>query len=72
MASSRVVLSPLGWSVIVGGLVALLFALVTLNLLMLLVPVAVLGIVATELLVFDRTTSDFGPEWFRWQRFENS
>lgn len=72
MASSRVVLSPFGWSAVVGGMGVLMIALVTLNLLLLLVPVAVLGIVATELLAFDRATRDFGPEWFRWQRFENS
>lgn len=72
MASSRVVLSPLGWSAVVGGMGTLMIALVTLNFLTLLVPVAVLGFVTTELLAFDRATLEFGPEWFRWQRFENS
>jgi uncharacterized protein (DUF58 family) len=72
MASSRVVLSPLGWAAIVGGLAVLMIGLVTLNLLTLLVPVAVLGLVTTELLAFDRATREFGPERFRWQRFENS
>ncbi|HLM90695.1 MAG TPA: DUF58 domain-containing protein [Thermoplasmata archaeon] len=72
MASSRVVLSPLGWSVIVGGMGALLIGLVTLNLLLLILPIAVLALATTELLAFDWTTRDFGPSWFRWQRFENS
>lgn len=72
MASSRVVLSPLGYSAIVGGLGALLIGLVTLNLLLLLVPTAVLALASVELLGFDRATRDFGPSWFRWQRFENS
>jgi uncharacterized protein (DUF58 family) len=72
MASSRVVLSPIGWSVIVGGMGALLIGLVTLNLLLLIVPVAILGLATSELLAFDWTTREFGPEWFRWQRFENS
>src|SRR5208283_2547696 len=72
MASSRIVLSPLGWSALVGGLSALLIGLVTLNLLLLIVPLAVLALTATELLAFDRATRGFGPSWFRWQRFENS
>ncbi len=72
MASSRIVLSPLGWSALVGGLSALLLGLVTLNLLLLVVPLAVLALTATELLAFDRATRGFGPSWFRWQRFENS
>lgn len=72
MPSSRVVLSPLGWSAVVGGLSTLLVGLVTLNLLLLLVPLAVLGVTATELLAFDRATRGFGPPWFHWQRFENS
>jgi len=72
MASSRVVLSPLGWSALVGGLCTLLIGLVTLNLLLLVVPLAVLALTTTELLAFDRATRGFGPSWFRWQRFENS
>lgn len=72
MASSRVVLSPLGWSTLVGGLTTLLIGLVTLNLLLLVVPLAVLAFATTELLAFDRATRGFGPAWFRWQRFENS
>jgi len=72
MASSRIVLSPLGWSSLLGGFVALLFGLLTLNLLLLVVPLAVLVLATTELLAFDRATRDFGPSWFRWQRFENS
>src|SRR5208283_161759 len=72
MASSRIVLSPLGWSALVGGLSALLIGLVTLNLLLLIVPLAVLALTTAELLAFDRATRGFGPSWFRWQRFENS
>jgi uncharacterized protein (DUF58 family) len=72
MASSRVVLSPLGWSSLLGGLTALLLGLITLNLLLLIVPLVVLALTITELLAFDRATRDFGPAWFRWQRFENS
>jgi uncharacterized protein (DUF58 family) len=72
MASSRIVLSPLGGSAIVGGLGALLIGLVTLNLFLLLVPLAVLALVTAELLSFDRATRGFGPEAFRYQRFENS
>jgi len=72
MASSRIVLSPLGWSSLLGGFVALLIGLLTLNLLLLVVPLAVLVLATTELLAFDRATRDFGPSWFRWQRFENS
>ncbi|HKN07415.1 MAG TPA: DUF58 domain-containing protein [Thermoplasmata archaeon] len=72
MASSRVVLSPLGWSAILGGLAALLLGLVTLNLLLLVVPLAVLALTTGEILAFDRATREFGPSWFRWQRFENS
>ena len=72
MESSRVVLSPLGWSALLGGLSALLIGLVTLNLLLLVIPLAVLALTATELLAFDRATRGFGPSWFRWQRFENS
>ncbi|HTT46295.1 MAG TPA: DUF58 domain-containing protein [Thermoplasmata archaeon] len=72
MASSRVVLSPLGWSALVGGLSTLLIGLVTLNLLLLVVPLAVLALTTSELLAFDWATRGFGPSWFRWQRFENS
>jgi len=72
MASSRVVLSPLGWSAVIGSLLALLLGLYTLNLLLLVIPLAVLTLTVTELLLFDRATRDFGPGWFRWQRFENS
>jgi uncharacterized protein (DUF58 family) len=72
MPSSRVVLSPLGWSAIFGGLSALLLGLVTLNLLLLVVPLAVLVLASAELLLFDRSTRDFGPGWFSWRRFENS
>src|SRR5208283_2596256 len=72
MASSRVVLSPLGWSALAGGLGALLIGLLTLNLLLLVVPLAVLALTTAELLAFDRATRDFGPSWFRWRRFENS
>jgi uncharacterized protein (DUF58 family) len=72
MASSRVVLSPLGWSALAGGLGALLIGLLTLNLLLLVVPLAVLALTTAELLTFDRATRDFGPSWFQWRRFENS
>jgi len=72
MASSRIVLSRLGGSAMVGSLSVLLIGLVTLNLLLLIVPLAVLALTATELLAFDWATRDFGPSWFRWQRFENS
>jgi len=72
MASSRVVLSPIGWSAIVGGLATLLVGLVTLNLLLLLVPLTLLSLVLSEVIAFDRSTRDFGPNWFQWRRFENS
>jgi uncharacterized protein (DUF58 family) len=72
MTSSRVVLSPWGWSWIAGGLGGLLIGLLTLNLLLLILPAAALVFVAAELISFDRATRDFGMEWFRWQRFENS
>jgi uncharacterized protein (DUF58 family) len=72
MASSRVVLSPLGWSALVGGLGALLLGLITLNLLLLIVPLVMLAFTTAELFSFDRDTREFGPAWFRWQRFENS
>lgn len=72
MSSSRVVLSSLGWSAIFGGLSALLVGLVTLNLLLLVVPLAVLALTSAELLLFDWTTRGFGPDWFSWRRFENS
>lgn len=72
MASSRVVLSPIGGSALVGSLATLLVGLVTLNLLLLVFPAVVILIVTTEVLAFDRSTRGFGPEWFRWKRFENS
>jgi uncharacterized protein (DUF58 family) len=72
MASSRVVLSSLGWSALTGGLGVLLIGLITLNLLLLVVPLAVLALAAAELLFFDRATRGFGPSWFRWRRYENS
>lgn len=72
MASSRIVLSPIGGSAMVGSLATLLVGLVTLNLLLLLLPAVVIAFVTTELLAFDRSTRGFGSEWFRWKRFENS
>ncbi len=72
MPSSRVVLSPLGASALVGGLGTLILGLLTLNLLLLVVPLAALALTTTELLAFDRSTRNFGPSWFRWQRLENS
>jgi uncharacterized protein (DUF58 family) len=72
MASSRVVLTPVGASAIVGSLATLLLGFVTLNLLLLVLPVLVLGVVCVELLAFDRSTRGFGPERFRWKRLENS
>jgi uncharacterized protein (DUF58 family) len=72
MASSRVVQSPFGKGVIAGGLVALLLGLLTFNLLLLLLPLAVLALASVELVAFDRSTLEFGSSWFRWQRLENS
>ncbi|MGA8664563.1 MAG: DUF58 domain-containing protein [Thermoplasmata archaeon] len=72
MASSRVVISRWGWSVVGGGLAALLLGFVTENLLLLVLPTVTLALATTELLAFDWATRDFGPAWFRWQRFENS
>jgi uncharacterized protein (DUF58 family) len=72
MSSSRVVLSPWGWSWIAGGLGGVLIGLLTLNLLLLVVPTAAFVFVAAELIAFDRATRDLGTGWFRWQRFENS
>ncbi len=72
MASSRVVLSGRGAAIVGGSVVALLLGLLTLNLLLLLLPTAVLALAAGELLLFDRATRGFGPERFRWQRLENS
>jgi uncharacterized protein (DUF58 family) len=72
MESSRVVLTPLGSSALGGGLVALLIGLLTLNLLLLVLPAAVIAFTAVEVLAFDRRTRGLRPEWFRWQRSENS
>ncbi|HXY12598.1 MAG TPA: DUF58 domain-containing protein [Thermoplasmata archaeon] len=72
MANSRVVLTPVGGSAIVGSLATLLIGFVTLNLLLLVLPVLVLAIVTTEVLAFDWSTRGFGPDRFRWKRFENS
>jgi uncharacterized protein (DUF58 family) len=72
MSSSRVVLSPWGWSWIAGGAGGLLIGILTLNLVLLVVPTAAIAFVAAELIAFDRATRDFGTGWFRWQRFENS
>jgi len=72
MSSSRVVLSPWGWSWIAGAAGVFLLGLLTLNLVLLVVPTAAFVFVAAELIAFDRATRDFGAGWFRWQRSENS
>ena len=72
MSLARPVLSPRGWGLAAGGLLALLVGYLALNLLVLLIGVLVLAFVAIELFAFASATRGLTSEAFSAQRSENS
>lgn len=72
MTTTRAVLTPRGWSLIAGGLLALLLGFLALNLLLVLVGVAVVAFASADLLMFGWNTRDFQRSDFRVQRSENT
>jgi uncharacterized protein (DUF58 family) len=69
---SRVVLSARGWGVSIGGLIALVLAFYTLNLVLILVAVFLLALLATDVLAFAGATRDFRASRMRAERVESS
>ncbi|MGA7924111.1 MAG: DUF58 domain-containing protein, partial [Thermoplasmata archaeon] len=71
-ARSLVVLSPRGWGVSVGALIALILAFYTLNLVLILISVFLLALLGTDVLVFASTTRGFCAANLRAERLESS